>query len=121
MDLEWEVYIRWSQRRRAFQVKRVTYIKDRRGCIFREEEGLMWGNRRPGGTWRGLGAKLRRWAGPRELEIYLVGVKEPVRVVSEGMASGKMDAGPPWVGEEEGGTGKLLVRLLTRSQELLGV
>ena len=28
------MYTRWSQRRRAFQVKRVTYIKDRRGWLF---------------------------------------------------------------------------------------
>lgn len=50
VDLEWEVYIRWSQKRRAFQVKRAKYIKDRRGWIFREEEGLMWGSRRPEGN-----------------------------------------------------------------------
>lgn len=31
--------IRWSQRRRAFQVKRVTYVKDRRSWLFREEGG----------------------------------------------------------------------------------
>lgn len=31
-----------------------------------------------------------------EFEMYLVGVQEPVRVVSEGMASGKIYAGPPW-------------------------
>lgn len=53
--------------------------------------------------------------------MYLVGVKEPVRVVSEGMASGKMDAGPPWEGEEEGETGKLLMSLLARGRELVGV